>query len=200
VVNRLSRFASAVSLVLCVATCAAWVRSYWRWDQVDVAREWFESKRWTDRPVWVWSGRGGFNLGWTSVNTVEANVEWGEFPNRVGKWHFEHHASKEPSWPDLSDEVEPGHKKFGFAFGFTRGFTHASWRDGYRWEFVAPYIFPVLLLAVLPSLRIFNRLRYRRRQRPGLCVQCSYNLNGNTSGVCPECGTPVVLDAAIRAG
>ncbi len=26
---------------------------------------------------------------------------------------------------------------------------------------------------------------------PGLCFKCSYNLTGNVSGVCPECGTPL---------
>ncbi len=25
----------------------------------------------------------------------------------------------------------------------------------------------------------------------GLCAQCGYNLTGNTSGTCPECGTPL---------
>ncbi len=29
------------------------------------------------------------------------------------------------------------------------------------------------------------------RLRRGLCVECGYNLTGNVSGVCPECGTPV---------
>ncbi len=29
--------------------------------------------------------------------------------------------------------------------------------------------------------------RWRRRKR-NLCVLCGYNLTGNTSGVCPECG------------
>ncbi len=32
--------------------------------------------------------------------------------------------------------------------------------------------------------------RYRRRKR-GLCLKCGYNLTGNTSGVCPECGTKI---------
>lgn len=27
--------------------------------------------------------------------------------------------------------------------------------------------------------------------KPGVCTACGYNLTGNTSGVCPECGTPV---------
>jgi hypothetical protein len=29
-----------------------------------------------------------------------------------------------------------------------------------------------------------------RRTSCGLCSSCGYNLTGNTSGVCPECGTP----------
>lgn len=27
-----------------------------------------------------------------------------------------------------------------------------------------------------------------RRRAPGLCCKCGYDLRGNTSGVCPECG------------
>jgi hypothetical protein len=30
--------------------------------------------------------------------------------------------------------------------------------------------------------------RYRRRCK-GLCVRCGYDLTGNVSGICPECGT-----------
>lgn len=26
---------------------------------------------------------------------------------------------------------------------------------------------------------------------PGVCISCGYNLTGNVSGVCPECGTPI---------
>jgi len=31
----------------------------------------------------------------------------------------------------------------------------------------------------------------RSRHRPGHCRNCSYNLTGNVSGLCPECGTRV---------
>ncbi len=44
---------------------------------------------------------------------------------------------------------------------------------------------PVALLAI----RRFPRMR------EGHCVQCGYSLIGNTSGVCPECGTPLSRDA-----
>lgn len=34
-------------------------------------------------------------------------------------------------------------------------------------------------------------LRRRRRARRGWCIKCGYDLTGNESGVCPECGKPV---------
>ena len=45
------------------------------------------------------------------------------------------------------------------------------------------------LAAALPSAWLL-RVRGRKAIR-GVCSICSYNLTGNTSGVCPECGTPV---------
>ncbi len=42
------------------------------------------------------------------------------------------------------------------------------------------------LLAVVVYLRV--PARQRRRRRLGLCETCSYDLKGNESGVCPECG------------
>jgi hypothetical protein len=37
--------------------------------------------------------------------------------------------------------------------------------------------------------RAYNRLL--RRHPPGHCQSCGYNLSGNVSGTCPECGAPV---------
>lgn len=34
-------------------------------------------------------------------------------------------------------------------------------------------------------------LRRQRRARLKQCLECGYDLTGNVSGVCPECGTPV---------
>ena len=49
------------------------------------------------------------------------------------------------------------------------------------WLVVAGAAYPVLAFIRGP-LR-----RYRRRRR-NLCLHCGYNLTGNVSGVCPECG------------
>ncbi len=34
-------------------------------------------------------------------------------------------------------------------------------------------------------------VRQLERARTGLCLSCGYDLTGNESGVCPECGTEV---------
>jgi hypothetical protein len=36
----------------------------------------------------------------------------------------------------------------------------------------------------------------RPKRAAGLCAKCDYNLTGNVSGICPECGTPVPLSTS----
>lgn len=51
---------------------------------------------------------------------------------------------------------------------------------------------PFLLFGTYPVVAfIFGPLRRYRRRKRGLCLKCGYNLTGNVSGVCPECGTKV---------
>lgn len=57
-----------------------------------------------------------------------------------------------------------------------------------RWAIVLPLWIPFLLLAI-PTAWLW-RLD-RRRPLPGHCGSCNYDLTGNTSGVCPECGAAV---------
>ncbi|MHC5111241.1 MAG: hypothetical protein ACYTHJ_15335 [Planctomycetota bacterium] len=61
-----------------------------------------------------------------------------------------------------------------------------------------PVRLSLLALLILYLMRLPDRLRTYIRRRRGLCVQCSFNLTGNTSGICPECGitikNPALLD------
>jgi len=62
------------------------------------------------------------------------------------------------------------------------------WAIGDVAVFQIPAWFVAGFFAVLP----IAWLRARRHWRPvGHCRSCSYNLTGNTSGVCPECGNPI---------
>ena len=52
----------------------------------------------------------------------------------------------------------------------------------------------LLLLTLLPEWlkSEFARQRAARKHVPtGRCRRCDYDLTGNISGVCPECGTPI---------
>lgn len=57
---------------------------------------------------------------------------------------------------------------------------------------VFPLWVPFVLFAIYPSVALitgpFQCYEWRRR---GRCIQCGYSLIGNTSGRCPECGTPL---------
>jgi hypothetical protein len=64
-----------------------------------------------------------------------------------------------------------------------------------RWWADRVLRFPLWPLTVLSGIafvllcRIELRDRRLKRQRQlGLCLKCGYNLEGNVSGVCPECG------------
>jgi len=60
------------------------------------------------------------------------------------------------------------------------------------------YMLAAIPLTSLPIAWFFLRLQkayrdiqFRERWHPGLCKNCFYELHGNTSGVCPECGTAI---------
>jgi hypothetical protein len=46
---------------------------------------------------------------------------------------------------------------------------------------------PILIFAILPAIWLF-KWNQRRKLSPNACLGCGYDLTGNESGVCPECG------------
>jgi len=61
-----------------------------------------------------------------------------------------------------------------------------------HWTVIIPLWVPFLIVA-LPTTLLW-RLDLRRAA-PGQCHRCRYNLTGNTSGICPECGTPITSES-----
>ena len=83
--------------------------------------------------------------------------------NRLGFWY----------WPNSMKIVQPTQDVI----------MHHTW--------VVPRWF-VLSVTPLPAgVWMVNGIRRQRRRRrnPGLCTACGYDLTGNVSGTCPECGT-----------
>ena len=62
--------------------------------------------------------------------------------------------------------------------------------SGYRrFEVLADFRTLAVIAALYPMLSVVTaRGRRYLRARKGLCLHCGYNLKGNISGVCPECG------------
>lgn len=51
-----------------------------------------------------------------------------------------------------------------------------------------------------PSTILGLHIRRWRRRRRGLCINCGYDLTGNVSGVCPECGSSASGGTCSPAG
>jgi hypothetical protein len=64
-----------------------------------------------------------------------------------------------------------------------------------NWFWVSVPIWIPLLLAAVPTAVLFWR---DRRYPRGHCQNCGYNLTGNVSARCPECGTPTVQPSQGR--
>jgi len=65
-----------------------------------------------------------------------------------------------------------------------------TWIPFRRKEFRLPFWVIFLLLSV-PASAWAVRDWLCMRVRVGQCRECNYNLTGNISGICPECGTPI---------
>ncbi len=79
-----------------------------------------------------------------------------------------------------------------------------GWRRGIAGQggmlhFLLPFWIPsALFAAVFWSCYRPYYLR-RRRMKLGLCLRCGYDLTGNVSGVCPECGTKIAVQSERAA-
>ena len=54
------------------------------------------------------------------------------------------------------------------------------------------YHIPVWILVVIVGLPTVILWWRDRRPKEGCCKTCKYDLTGNISGICPECGTAIV--------
>ena len=70
------------------------------------------------------------------------------------------------------------------------------------WTAMHPLLLPLpIVLWLIPLVGVLTLfmgvmivrlgLSLRKRERPSNCSRCGYDLTGNVSGVCPECGTKI---------
>ena len=166
VARILLRTCTALSLSMCVAACALWIRSEWTGDVV------------------VWNGdhhhivvRSEQGLIRTDVSPADPAEPRGfrrDSWTHADPWGWSAWRWQGPRWWDR------------IGFGHYVGGTQSGARVD---QFVVPYYALFALTAILPGLVALRWLKTRRRQNAGVCANCGYDLRASPER-CPECGKP----------
>jgi hypothetical protein len=190
--RRLFALASAISLLLCLATVVLWVRSYRPRDAVerDVFLEHENAE--SDMDDIVYSSEG--LILWVHQRYPDI---YGPAKSQAVHWRWFN-----PLPPEK--DPEPGRNELKGLQGLSRRSSlgistnlkldrktlASQWRvEGFY--FLVPHRILALAFSILPAAFVVIRFRKRKRSSEVLCRSCGYDLTGNTSGVCPECGQPI---------
>ena len=110
-----------------------------------------------------------------------------------------------PYYGPISRGADGSYTAWVSAYGrFGRGFAAQNELTG-KWLVSGAYtgtdyIQLFTILAILPFLHFLTwAIKREAARRKGTCLTCGYNLTGNTSGVCPECGTPTVQALSTKS-
>ena len=168
--RRLLNLLSALSLLLCAAVVAMWVRSHWVGDRL--------SRQADGRAHAVYSGRGGFGVSCLTNGQPPRGLRW----QRVNAPDYPFTATSPPTPAErLGFQSYKGAVRFG---GLDR--PPMPFRN-----VVVPY-WAVSVAAAAPSVAIMaltaRRRRRERRLSGGLCPSCGYDLRASPNQ-CPECGS-----------
>lgn len=178
---------AGLSMLLCVATAALWVRGFWKVDCVEL-----------DTPNHVTCLVAGQARIYLVRLSLDFNVasDSGETPGPAPTpgWRTSFDSS------DSDDSYEwcewasagPEHRHQFTGLGFRTGGNPPMLNSEgpvapTGWEVFVPMGFVVTITAVLPALGLRRFVRHRRTPR-GFCRVCGYDLRA-TPDRCPECGT-----------
>lgn len=84
-------------------------------------------------------------------------------------------------WHHFLNETAPADSVWLEYGGYLDEMEWVGWGSVYR----VPLLVVALVFAFRPVIRV---VRHLRRRGLGLCTGCGYDLTGNVSGRCPECG------------
>lgn len=203
--RRLIQLATALSILLCVATVGMWLSTS------DIGEDFFLSTG--GGTVWNFnSGTGVLGVtrysGWpqpvriyhriqgadpyqfvTPIFAVEwagaHRTEW-----RRGGFYFAHGTVCVMLGKDGTADYDHS------ALPFFQNFTSQKFSAPFPfWAVGIPCWLAIVIFMLLPIFMIgqsaMSRLRRRLRASRGRCYKCGYNLTGNASGFCPECGSKI---------
>jgi hypothetical protein len=162
--RRLVTVASVISLLLCLATTVLWVRSHYRW-------EWAQYN-WHERKFSAES-----NVGYVDFTVLAPD------DRRSGIRSYSYD-------PDVAVGSYMLRPRYGISYeDETSGDTFDGWTTNSHLR--VSYWLLAAVFTMTPAAWLIAFFRRRHRSNRGLCPICGYDLTGNTSGKCPECGQPI---------
>jgi hypothetical protein len=179
--RKLLTLFSVVSLLLCVAACVLWARSF----------VWYERVMWASpdkyRRVQSLNGRLVFELttGYPLKNASSLTSERVNDDQKDIDWAV----GLADGWQSNKDVVDWKLGSFAYAASSARYFPAQRIATRVR-MLVIPYWAVVAATAILPSTALLRMMRRMTRRRRGLCRNCGYDLRASSER-CPECGAIV---------
>jgi hypothetical protein len=191
-----------LSLLLCVAACVLW----WGGTDPDVGsgdefvfttggRLWWVMSRWSQlHVVTVGEWPGAEPLRWATTDGYVSGPML-IFAGTGTSWH---RLGVSVQRDTVKTWLSPDGRPLPFATYLAELVPRGGTRESAPMPYAAvhvPWWMVVVLFGVLPSWRGASSFRRDRRRRGRAirngCLACGYDLTGNVSGVCPECGTGV---------
>jgi hypothetical protein len=190
-------FTSAgLSLLLCLATCVEWARSYWAEDGLG-----FDHTDGAIYDVYFDNSLMYFDM----IGTFPHEKYW------VHPWQ------RPPTWDLYNEQItqETALRVWNFCgveYARSKAYIAKPRCNNLASNSVTlypilcdslwiPYWLPAVFFLILPLLTfvpgLVVRLRLRRRRQRGLCLNCGYDLRA-TPDRCPECGTVPLPSAKDR--
>jgi hypothetical protein len=176
-IKLIVNIASALSLLLCIASVVLWVRSQFREDtltwtaleppgfrQFLINISWDRSVVDIELYVYVYPPVGHRTVVSTGMWSFRSTAVTNNVPRR---WWAEH---------DTQTRIQ------------SSGNADLAPKSEEDWSIGAPFWVPSLTSAILPLLWLGTSIGRRRRRRVGFCPKCGYDLRA-TPNRCPECGT-----------
>jgi hypothetical protein len=183
---------TALSLLLCVATAALWVRGHWATDYLLCNGAWTNGHSQEGWDYAYGCSRGGVAfVGIRSAYTSVAPVAPLGHSASSTPLHWTHTGRRDAAFE--GGIASRAWRLAGFAFYYSgnRAGPSATFTSAYsgEWYLQCPYWALFTLNAFLPLVRGWGWLRRRRRRRrgPGVCAACGYDLRASPKR-CPECG------------
>ena len=170
-----------VSLLLMLGVMGLWAHSYWRWDGLQLQRG--NCHQYTE--FGMGSDRGQTVIGFSMRSNNDPSSEPAHYLSRF--------TSSKPNF--LSDPLHPirqcqiKFQRFGMHWVAHRGqpCLIIDYPNERTIRLYTPHWFITLIFALGPAIWLI-KWNKRRKLSPNTCPGCGYDLTGNESGACPECG------------